>query len=38
MKRRQALAALMCGLAVAAGARAQGYPAKAIRDAGIRPD
>jgi len=32
----------MCGLAVAAGAgagaRAQGYPAKAIRDAGIRPD
>jgi tripartite-type tricarboxylate transporter receptor subunit TctC len=31
MKRRQALAVLMSGLAVAAGARAQGYPAKPIR-------
>ncbi len=31
MKRRQALAVLMSGLAVAAGARAQGYPTKTIR-------
>ena len=31
MKRRQALAVLMSGLAVAAGARAQGYPTRPIR-------
>jgi tripartite-type tricarboxylate transporter receptor subunit TctC len=31
MKRRQALAVLLSGLAVAAGARAQGYPTKTIR-------
>jgi tripartite-type tricarboxylate transporter receptor subunit TctC len=31
MKRRQALVALMSGLAVAAGVRAQGYPSKPIR-------
>ena len=31
MKRRQALAVLLSGLAVAAGARAQGYPTKPIR-------
>jgi tripartite-type tricarboxylate transporter receptor subunit TctC len=31
MKRRQALAVLMSGLAVAAGVRAQGYPSKPIR-------
>jgi tripartite-type tricarboxylate transporter receptor subunit TctC len=31
MKRRQALAVLMSGLAIAAGVRAQGYPAKPIR-------
>jgi tripartite-type tricarboxylate transporter receptor subunit TctC len=31
MKRRQALAAMLSGLAVAAGARAQGYPTRPIR-------